>query len=69
MGKMLLLMKAQYEKGKWIFCGLVDGKKNKDLFYLIEQDSMIKYIPETGKSLKQIKSGASGMCAKYRILL
>lgn len=37
--------KSKAEKGKYIFGGLVDGEKNKDLFYLIEQDSMIgRYI-------------------------
>lgn len=44
-GEDAFVYESSIEKGKWVFCGLVDGKKNKDLFYLIEQDSMIgRYI-------------------------
>ena len=33
------------KEGEYVFLGLTDGEKNKDLFYLIEQDSMIgRYI-------------------------
>lgn len=44
-GEIAYVRKSMAEKGKYIFIGLVDGGKNKDLFYLIEQDSMIgRYI-------------------------
>jgi len=44
-GETAFVMESVAEKGKYIFCGLVDDKKNKELFYLIEQDSMIgRYI-------------------------
>lgn len=46
-GEAAFVMESVAEKGKYIFCGLVDDKKNKELFYLIEQDSMIgRYIED-----------------------
>lgn len=44
-GEIVFVTESVSEKGKYIFCGLADGEKNKELFYLIEQDSMIgRYI-------------------------
>ena len=58
-GEDAFVYESSIEKGKWIFCGLVDGKKNKDLFYLIEQDSMIgRYIGDWEEFETDWESGA-----------
>ncbi|GAA6442542.1 hypothetical protein K170097C1_40890 [Hungatella effluvii] len=58
-GEDAFVYESSIEKGKWIFCGLVDGKKNKDLFYLIEQDSMIgRYIGDWEEFEADWESGA-----------
>ena len=44
-GKAAYVKKSEAMEGKYVFCRLADAAKNKDLFYLIEQDSMIgRYI-------------------------
>lgn len=49
-GENAYVCKSKADEGKYIFIGLVDGEKNKDLFYLIEQDSMIgRYIGDWEK--------------------
>ena len=58
-GEDAFVYESPIEKGKWVFCGLVDGKKNKDLFYLIEQDSMIgRYIGDWEEFEADWESGA-----------
>ena len=40
-----IVCKSMAMEGKYVFLGLADEEKNKDLFYLIEQDIMIgRYI-------------------------
>lgn len=44
-GEPAYVLKSNAEEGKYVFCGLVDDEKNKELHYLIEQDGMIgRYI-------------------------
>lgn len=44
-GEAAYVHKSRANDGKYVFCRLADAGKNKDLFYLIEQDRMIgRYI-------------------------
>lgn len=44
-GETAYVLKSRANDGKYVFCRLTDAGKNKDLFYLIEQDSVIgRYI-------------------------
>lgn len=44
-GEEAYVLKNETKEGEYVFCGLADAGKNKDLFYLIEQDSVIgRYI-------------------------
>ncbi len=44
-GETALVFRRAVKDGKYVFCGLVDNEKNKELFYQIEQDSIIgRYI-------------------------
>lgn len=46
-GKAAYVKKSEAMEGKYVFLGLADEEKNKDLFYLIEQDSMVgRYIED-----------------------
>lgn len=46
-GEIAYVYKSKAEEGKYVFCGLSDPEKNKDLFFLIEQDSVIgRYIDD-----------------------
>lgn len=40
-GEKAIVMKSRDSKGKYIFLGLKDTEKNKELCYLMEQDRMI----------------------------
>ena len=44
-GEAALVMESAAKDGKYVFLGLTDREKDKELFYMIEQDSMIgRYI-------------------------
>ena len=44
-GEVALVMESVAKDGKYVFLGLTDREKDKELFYMIEQDSMIgRYI-------------------------
>ena len=44
-GEVALVMESAAKDGKYVFLGLTDREKDKELFYMIEQDSMIgRYI-------------------------
>ena len=58
-GEIAYVYKSEAEEGKYVFCGLADPGKNKDLFYLIEQDSMIgRYIGDWEEFEADWESGA-----------
>lgn len=40
-GETALVKESGAKNGKYVFLGLVDEKKNKELFYMMEQDSMM----------------------------
>lgn len=52
-GETALVFRSAAEKDKYVFCGLTDNEKNKELFYLIEQDSMIGRYIEDRKSFDE----------------
>ncbi len=39
-GEIALVIESQASDGKYVFLGLKDENKNKELFYMMEQDSM-----------------------------
>ena len=58
-GEIAYVYKSEAEEGKYVFCGLADPGKNKDLFFLIEQDSMIgRYIGDWEEFEADWESGA-----------
>lgn len=58
-GEIAYVYKSGAEEGKYVFCGLADPGKNKDLFFLIEQDSMIgRYIGDWEEFEADWESGA-----------
>lgn len=40
-GEMAFVTDSSMEPGKYIFLGLINDKKNKEVHYLMEQDSMV----------------------------
>lgn len=40
-GEMALVIESSAYDGQYVFLGLTDAEKNKELFYMMEQDSMM----------------------------
>ncbi len=52
-GETALVFERAANDGKYVFCGLVDREKNRELFYLIEQDGLIGRYIEDRKSFDE----------------